>query len=80
MHFNRMRTARLLTVSRSIRGGVCLGVSAQGGYPPEGGRGSALLHTGIHPPPVNRITDRCKNITLPQTLFAGRKNPLPNNE
>ena len=22
-------------------------------------------------PPVNRMTDRCKNITLPQTLFAG---------
>ena len=23
------------------------------------------------PPPVNRITHRCKNITLPQTSFAG---------
>ena len=23
------------------------------------------------PPPVNRMTHRCKNITLPQTLFAG---------
>ena len=23
------------------------------------------------PPPVNRITDTCKNITLPQTSFAG---------
>ena len=23
------------------------------------------------PPPVNRMTDRCKNITLPQTSFAG---------
>ena len=22
-------------------------------------------------PPVNRMTDRCKNITLPQTSFAG---------
>ena len=22
-------------------------------------------------PPVNRMTDRCKHITLPQTLFAG---------
>ena len=29
---------------------------------------------GIHTPPVNRITDKCKNITLPQTSFAGRKN------
>ena len=27
-----------------------------------------------HPlPPVNRMTDRCKNITLPQTSFAGSK-------
>ena len=25
-------------------------------------------------PPVNRITDGCKNITLPQTSFAGSKN------
>ena len=23
------------------------------------------------PPPVNKMTDRCKNITLPQTSFAG---------
>ena len=30
-----------------------------------------LLYTP--PPPVNRMTDRCKNITLPQTLFAGGK-------
>ena len=26
------------------------------------------------PPPVDRLTDRCKNITLPQTSFAGGKN------
>ena len=26
------------------------------------------------PPPVDRITDTCKNITLPQTSFAGGKN------
>ena len=26
------------------------------------------------PPPVNRMTNRCKNITLPQTSFAGGKN------
>ena len=24
-------------------------------------------------PPVNRMTNRCKNITLPQTSFAGGK-------
>ena len=27
-------------------------------------------------PPVNRMTDRCKNITLPKTSFAGGKNRL----
>ena len=27
-------------------------------------------------PPVNRMTNRCKNITLPQTSFAGGKNEL----
>ena len=26
------------------------------------------------PPPVNRITEACKNITLPQTSSAGDKN------
>ena len=26
------------------------------------------------PAPVNRMTDRCKNITLPQTSFAGGNN------
>ena len=28
----------------------------------------------IPPPPMNRMTDRCKNITLPQTSFAGGNN------
>ena len=27
-------------------------------------------------PPVNRMTDRCKNITLPQTSFAGGNNHI----
>ena len=27
-----------------------------------------------HAPPVNRMTNRCKNITLPQTSFAGGNN------
>ena len=32
----------------------------------------AAMHAGIPPPPpVNRMTDRCKKMTLPQTLFAG---------
>ena len=28
----------------------------------------------MHTPPVNRMTNRCKNITLPQTSFAGGNN------
>ena len=52
--------------------GVCLG-----GVCPEWG----VYHhaMGQTPPlPVNRITDRCKNITLPQTSFAGGKNVKKN--
>ena len=53
----------------------CVGGSAQGECLP--GRGSA--QGGVcpgdvcvaDPPPVNRMTDRCKNITLPQ-LCCGR--------
>ena len=44
-------------------GDVCLG-SAQG---------ERCLPRGCTPP-VNRMTDRCKNITLSQTSFAGGKN------
>ena len=29
-----------------------------------------------HPPTVNRITDTCKNITVPQTSFAGGNNAM----
>ena len=29
--------------------------------------------SGRETPPVNRMTDRCKSITLPQTSFAGGK-------
>ena len=32
------------------------------------------MHAGIAPP-MNRMTNRCKNITLPQTSFAGGNNP-----
>ena len=68
-HSSRMRTACLRTV---CRGGAVLG----GGVQPI-----AVCHLlregvpsldGFHrrswnpPPPVNRITDRCKNITFPQ--------------
>ena len=40
------------------------GVPAGGVYLPGGVPAQVL-------PPVNRMTDRCKNITLPQTSFAG---------
>ena len=50
---------------------VCLG----------GGESARGVSAGGYPsismgqtPPVNRITDRCKNITLPQTSFVGCKN------
>ena len=65
MYSSRMHTARLFTVSQhALLGGVptrvvCLpgGVSAWGVYLPRG--------TCPGTPPVNRMTDRCKNITLP---------------
>ena len=66
-------------------GWVCiwvLGVCVQG-YMSSGllSRGQCVSG-GVHPPrpeadtslpPVNRMADRCKNITLPQTSFAGGK-------
>ena len=33
----------------------------------------------LGPPPVNRMTDTCENITLPQTSFAGGKYNVPLN-
>ena len=55
-----MRTARF----GCRLGGVCPGGVYRGGVcPAEGG---ACLH-----PPVNKMTDRCKNIALPQTSFSG---------
>ena len=52
-------------------GAVCLGVST------KEERMSVPLHAGIHP--LNRITDRCKNITLPQISFAGGKKDISKN-
>ena len=48
------------------------GVPAQGLYLP-GGCTYRGVASQVSPPPVNRITDTCKNITLPQTSFAGGK-------
>ena len=64
-----MCTARLLTIPRHALMGVCLpgGVPTQGVYLPRG-----YLPGGCTcPEGVNRMTDRSKNITLPQTSFAG---------
>ena len=55
MHSSRMRTARLLPVSPSMH---CF-------------RGVPWGCTCPGTPPVNRMADRCKNITLLQTSFAG---------
>ena len=66
------------------RGGACLegGVSAWkggGGCLPGGGV-PACLEGGClarYPPPVNRMTDRCKNITLAKTSFRPVNITLP---
>ena len=65
MRSSRMRTTRLLTVSRSI------------GW--RGGRISAF-HCPPLPREQNGLPDRCKNITLPQTLLAGGKNTTKRTE
>ena len=44
-------------------GGVCLGVGWLGVCP---GGGTPLSNAGIDTLPVNRMTDRCKNIAFPQ--------------
>ena len=49
-----------------LQGGVC----SQGGCLPLVPGGCIPACNGANPP-VNRMTDRCKNITLPQTSFAG---------
>ena len=44
---------------------------SRGGVP---GPGVVSQHALRHIPPVNRMTNRCKNITLPQTSFASGNN------
>ena len=77
MHSSRMRTGRALTV---FRGGVpARGVYLlEGVYLPRGSvpaQGVYLTGGGCTwpgtptPPPVNRMTDTCKNITLAKTSF-----------
>ena len=51
------------------------GVPGPGGAPGPGGVPGA---GGVrYSPSVNRMTNRCKNITLPQTSFAGGNNISP---
>ena len=88
MHSSRMRTARLLTISQHElpRGGVPAwgGVPARVGTPAVWGTypGVYLLggctYQGYLPifpplPPVNRMTGRCKNITLPKLRLRAVK-------
>ena len=48
-------------------------VWSQGGVCSRGGGVGIPACSESDPPPVNRMTDRCKNITFPQTSFAGGK-------
>ena len=70
LHSSGMRTARTLTVSPSMLcaggWGVCL---LPGGCLLQGGGIPACTETD--PPPVNRITDACENITLPYFVAGG---------
>ena len=77
MHSSRMRTGRTLTVFRSLlfRGGG--GGLVPGGVPAWSrgvwSRGVPTWSGGVPgqvlPPPVNRMTHTCKNITLAKTSF-----------
>ena len=72
MHSSRMRTTPLLTVFCSIWGG---GLPKPPGSRPLSWSCDQWCMLGSHPPlsPVNRMTYRCKNITLPKTSFASGK-------
>ena len=76
-----MRTARSLTVSRSIRGSGSAQHPLDADPPPNTHwiqtpldadlpwMQTLPLDADLHP--VNRMTDTCKNITFPQTSIAG---------
>ena len=67
----------LLLGGVSAPGGVCSWgcLLGEGGCLPlvSGGGGVVSQHAMEQTTPVNRMTDRCKNITLPQTSFVGGK-------
>ena len=68
-----MRTARSLTVSRSICWGGGGSVQPPLDVEPPDADPPGCRHPWMQTPP-NRMTDRRKNITLLQTLFAGGNN------
>ena len=75
MHSSRMHTACALTISPSMLfawGCMVLGgCMVPGGLVIGGEAGVVSQHALRQTPPVNRMTDACENITLPQTSFAG---------
>ena len=67
MHSSTMRTA----LSSGCLGGLHQTHPPGTRHPPE-----PAPRTRHPPPVVDRMTDRCKHITLPQTSFGGGKNGL----
>ena len=58
----------------SVQRGLCAGVSVWRGLCLEGSLSGEVSVQGDlckGDPPMNRMTDRCKNIALPQTSFVG---------
>ena len=73
MRSNRMRTARSSNRPGGLHQETPLGADSPGSRPPllQGMLGYHLQCLMGYHPPMNRMTVRCKNITLPQTSFAG---------
>ena len=68
MHSSRMRAVCCSGRFGEGAGGVCPGGVSAGGVCP--GEGVCLLGgRGCTPPPVDRITDACENITFQQLLL-----------
>ena len=71
MHSSRMRTTRSLPSDRDPPGQRPPGQRPPGQRPPCHVTSDACWDRD--PPTMNRMTQRFKNITLPQTSFAGGK-------
>ena len=67
-----MRTARLLSLDADSL--PPWRQTLLDAYPPGHVTCDACWEANTPPPPVDRMTDACKNITLPQTSFAGGNN------